>query len=76
MMRAMTKRVARQFVRRWKAVNDFEREELRSTPPAEKFRQLEALMHSAIAFGWGDDDQAATQDVRRRWKRLRELYRA
>jgi hypothetical protein len=38
MMRGMTKRAARQFVKRWKAINHFERQELRSTPPGEKFR--------------------------------------
>ena len=76
MIRPMTKRAALQFVRCGKAVNDFEREELRSTPPAEKFRQLQALMHSAIALGWDDDDSEATAAVRNRWNRLRELYRA
>ena len=76
MIRPMTKRAARQFVRRWKAINDFERQELRSTPPAEKFRQLEALMHSAIALGWDDDDQQVTLAVRKRWKRLRDAYGA
>ena len=76
MKRTMTKKAARQFVNRWKAVNDFERQELRNTDPAEKFRQLEALMQSAAAFGWDREDREATEAVRARWRQLRERCRA
>jgi len=76
MKRPMTKLDGRQFVKRWKAINAFERQELRNTPPAEKFRQLEALMQSAPAFGWNGEEQKSTEAVRTRWRRLRESYRA
>jgi hypothetical protein len=76
MKRPMTKRAARQFVKRWKAINDFERQELRSTPPGEKFRQPEALMQSAAAFGWDGEERKTTEAVRTRWRRLQERYRA
>lgn len=76
MKRSMTKRAAQQFVKRWKAVNDYERQELRNTPPPEKFRQLEALMQSATVFGWDGEDREATEAVRTRWTRLRDRYRA
>ncbi len=76
MKRSMTKQAAQQFMKRWKAVNNFERRELRKTTPAEKFRQLEALMQSATAFGWDGEDREATEAVRTRWTRLRDRYRA
>ena len=76
MNRGMTKQAARAFLARWKALNKIERRELRETPIDEKFRQLEALMQSATAFGWGGEDRAATEAVRSRWKLLRERYRA
>jgi hypothetical protein len=72
----MTKQAARAFLARWKALNEIERRELRETPMVEKFRQLEALMQSAIVFGWGGEDRAATEAVRFRWRLLRERYRA
>jgi len=72
----MTRQAARAFRARWKALNKFERQEIRSMPFAEKFRQVEALMQSATALGWGSEDLAATKAVRSRWNRLRERYRA
>ncbi len=76
MKRSMTKRAFRQFVKRWKAINDYERQEIRKTSPAEKFRQLEALMRSATAFGWDGEDRQATETVRARWKRLPDTHHA
>jgi len=76
MNRGITKQAARAFLARWKALKDIERRELQETPMVEKFRQLEALMQSASAFGWGGEDHAATKAVRSRWRLLRERYRA
>ena len=51
----ITKKEAREFKRRWKAVNEFEIQELRKTPPAKKLLQLSALMASVKAFpGWDE----------------------
>jgi len=61
MKQPMTKQAGRQFVKRWKAINAFERQELRNAPPAEKFRQLEALMQSAP--GGGASGKAIVPDV-------------
>lgn len=76
MNRGMTKQDGRTFLARWKALNRIERRELRETPIVEKFRQFEALMQSATAFGWSAEDRAATNAVRSRWRLLRERYRA
>jgi len=70
----MTKQAARDFQRRWAAVNAAERDELRATPIAQKLRQLAALMASVRALGW-DRALAAEEDaVRARWIRLKRAY--
>ena len=71
----MDKATAREFVARWKAVNEAEREELRATPIAVKFAQLDALTRSARVLGWrmGTDEEDA--EVRSRWVRLRAAWR-
>ncbi len=71
----ITKKEAREFKKRWKAVNEFELQELRKTPPAKKLLQLSALMASVKAFpGWDEALSAEDDDVRNRWNRLREAY--
>jgi putative transcriptional regulator len=67
--RHLTTREAQAFKQRWAAVNAAERQELASTPVAQKFRQLEALLASARQLGWTD---LTTEDgVWERWARLR-----
>jgi len=68
----LTKQEARAFKQRWNLVNSAERQELASTPVAQKFRQLEALLASARQLGW--TDLAAKDDgVWERWTRLRRI---
>lgn len=74
MKRHLTRAQARAYVARWLLVNDAEREELRTTPPAVKLRQLAALMASAASFGWTEALAAEEQEVRERWQRLRRHY--
>jgi hypothetical protein len=62
------------WLERWKRVNEFEVQELRDTSVETKLRQLAALMASAEAFGWRED-QEEIEEVRARWNRLREIYR-
>ena len=70
--RHLTKQEARAFKQRWNLVNSAERQELASTPMAQKFRQLEALLASAKQLGW--TDLAANDDgVWERWTRLRRI---
>ena len=46
------------------AVNGYERRELRKSSPAEKFRQLEALMQSATAVGWDGEEMIDEREAR------------
>ena len=73
---SLTQSEARQFRRRWELVEAAEREELRSTSPEQKLRQLAALMASVKALDWDAALQADEQAVRSRWMRLREALRA
>jgi transcriptional regulator with XRE-family HTH domain len=72
----LTKHEARAFKQRWEGVNAAEREDLATTPVAQKFRQLEALIASARQLGW---TEAPTEDkggVWERWTRLRRMFPA
>jgi hypothetical protein len=75
MKKEATKAELRAWMDRWKLVNDYEREELRSTPVDVKFRQLATLMHSAHALGWKTSTQAEIDMVRDRWIRLKRGFR-
>ena len=70
----MTKTEARAFRKRWALVNAREREELRSTSPAQKFRQLAALMASAEMFDGPESRAEEVNLVRERWNRLRRIH--
>jgi hypothetical protein len=67
----ITKQQARDYVRRWKLVNQAEIEELRRTPMAMKFRQLQMLMASVDELGWRKELEEGEAEVRERWARLR-----
>jgi transcriptional regulator with XRE-family HTH domain len=72
----LNKGEAQAFKRRWEAVNAAEREELASTPVADKFRQVAALLASAGKLGWTEALAAEEDWVRERWARLRREYHA
>lgn len=71
----MTTHQARQFRERWRLLAEAQRQELRETLPDRKFRQLAALMQSALGLGWDTHDEAQVDAVRQRWRRLREAVR-
>ena len=73
-MRSLTKKQAREFKRRWEAVNRAEIKELRRSTPEEKLRQLFTMMEAARVFGWDKRVEAEEAEVRRQWKRLRRAY--
>ena len=55
----------------------FKREELRAMTPAEKFRQLSALMASAgtsFSAERSEREEREIREVRERFKRLRRAY--
>lgn len=72
MIPKMTKTEARNFINRWKAVNDAEREELRLTPVEQKFEQLVALMSSVTQMGWDKRLREEDTEARNRWNLLRK----
>jgi putative transcriptional regulator len=67
----LTRKEAQAFKGRWEAVNAAERVEMGSTPVAQKFRQVAALLASAGKLGWIEALGAEDDLVRRRWARLR-----
>jgi transcriptional regulator with XRE-family HTH domain len=72
----LTEREARAFKQRWEAVNAAERQDLASTPVAQKFRQLEALIASARQLGWTEAPTEDESEVWERWARLRRIFSA
>ncbi len=67
----LTREGAQAFKRRWEAVKAAESEELASTPPAHKFRQVAALFASGEKLGWTETSALEEDQVRQRWARLR-----
>lgn len=76
MRRRLTRAEVRAFAARWQLVNAAARDELRATPPSVKLRQLAALMASGSQLGWSEALAEGVAEVRARWQRLREAYRA
>ena len=70
----ISKAEAKAFKKRWEAVNEAEREELRATSAEQKARQLAALMISAEQVGWTESLAAEEAEVRDRWIRIRKAY--
>ncbi|HEV3468210.1 MAG TPA: hypothetical protein VG148_02740 [Pyrinomonadaceae bacterium] len=72
----MDREEARQFKARWRLVNEYTAEEARAAPAALKLRQLSVMCEAARGFNWGDALRAGEEEVRERWRRLRETYHA
>lgn len=72
--RKMTKAEGKAWARRWRLVNKREIEELRRTPMEVKLLQLALLMDSADEFGWETNREEEVNEVRERWKKLRQAY--
>ena len=70
----MTRAEGRAFKKRWRMVNEMEREELRAMPAAVKFRQLAALMALGRQLGWTEALREGEEEVRERWIQLRKAY--
>jgi hypothetical protein len=74
MSRRITKKEMKAWRDRWALVNAAEIEELRTTPPAVKLRQLAALMASVDQLGWTEAMAAEEEQVRENWIRIRKAY--
>ena len=64
----------REYVVRWKRVNAFQAEELKRLTPADRLRQFLTLRAMAIKMGWETSTPGEVEEVRSRWRRLREAY--
>ncbi len=73
MQKAITRAQAKDFKKRWKAVNLFQRKELKETPLDQKLQKLAALMASAKALKWDEALLTEEEQIRERWKRLKGL---
>lgn len=70
----ITKEEAEAFKMRWEAVNAFQLEELRRTPPHLKVLQLSTLMTWVKDFKWEKALKMDESVVRKRWERLKRIY--
>ncbi len=68
----LTKKEVTEFQARWRLVNDAINEEIRATPIEEKLRRLGIMVASAYALGWDKKLAEGEEEVRERWRILRE----
>jgi hypothetical protein len=68
----MTPEDARQYLERWRLVEEREIAELRETPIETKARQLSALMASRELFRQDPNRDEGVREVRARWARYRK----
>ena len=73
-MAPLTPAQAQAFARRWEQANQAEIEELRASSPDLVLRQLDALRSAVDLFGWREDLDQETEEVRNRWNRLRAHF--
>lgn len=75
----MTKKEAREYLKRWRLVNEFQAQELGRMPIAEKLRQMDACYRTAVELGLLKKFQAerrkSEQEVALRWRRLKGLVK-
>jgi len=72
----MTKVEALEFKSRWQLVNRFVAEEIRSTPPEIKLQQMRTVMATANYFPSLVDSNEETEEVRNRWRLLKDRLHA
>ena len=72
----MTREEAQQFKARWKLVNEFVLEEARRTPPAIKLKHLALMYEVGQVLGWDAALKDGEEEVRERWRRLKEKSNA
>ncbi|MEW6542955.1 MAG: hypothetical protein AB1411_05015 [Nitrospirota bacterium] len=73
----MTKKEAREYVKRGCLVNEFQAKEFRRTPIAEKLRQMDACYRLAVGMGLipklAAMNRQQDKEARLRWRRLKGL---
>jgi hypothetical protein len=56
---------------RWKAVEEFERQELRAMSLEEHWKQINSLFHFALEHGLTRDDDDGEMEVFARWAKIK-----
>lgn len=62
------------FRERWKAVEEFEREELRSLTMEMRLQQMIAIWRIAVELGFSFEPDNSELEVFTRWAKLKDLY--
>ena len=77
-MKKMTKKEARDYVKRWRLVDQVLDEELRQTSIETKFQKMDAAYRTAVGLGFLPKlkalKQETEQEVRQRWLRLKTTH--
>jgi len=71
----MNREEALKFREQWQLVNDALVEEVRRTPVEIKLRQLAVMVEAAHVLGWTEKLREGEEEVRERWRQLKEKYR-
>lgn len=74
MTRPLTKHDAKEYVRRWRRVNEREIEDLRKTTLQTRWLQFNSMLNWARQFGWFDALREGESEVRRRWAKIRKAH--
>lgn len=76
-MKKLTKKEARDYVKRWRLVDRILDEELRQTSTETKFQKMDAAYRMAVGLGFLPKlkalKQETEQEVRQRWLRLQTI---
>lgn len=66
---------ALKYKARWRMVNERTAREAREMTTALRLEQLALMYEAGQQLGWDDGLRAGEEEVRERWRRLREFYR-
>jgi hypothetical protein len=70
----ITAEAYREYMARWRRVNEFELAEQRRRTPEERLRDFFALQALAKAMNWETTTAAEVEQVRATWRKLKEAY--
>jgi hypothetical protein len=63
---------AKSYRERWKAVEEFEREELRSFSMETRLKQMITIWRMGVGLGFSFESDPSEMEVRARWTKLKE----
>ncbi len=70
----ISKEEARQFKERWRLMDEAMEDEARRTTLALKLHQLALMYEAGVALGWTESLREDEDEVRERWRRLKEKF--